>query len=457
MTYKTITITDAKIDIVTAYLRLRDHQTMLLENRPTQAEKAHFGVIALHPVHEFKATGQQITIDGVRSHTDDPLQALHDLVMTHQPTYPALPFTGGAIGYVGFDTIATYEKLGELPPDTLGMADIHMFVYDTFLIFDDDAQAITIVSDNNYTKISHTQLQSRLDNIMTRLLTPVAAEEKSVTLPKIMPESNMTPEAFQKMVIKAKQLITDGDMFQMVPSQRFSFTFETDPFDYYRRLRVENPSVYSYYLDLGDAQIVGASPESLVQVIGQRVLTNPIAGTRRRGQTDAEDQAIGQALLHDEKERAEHHMLVDLGRNDLGKVATYGSVEVTKLLALQKYQYVMHLVSEVAGNLKPETPAIAALKATLPAGTVSGAPKVRAIQRIYEMEPAKRGVYAGAIGYLSQDNQMDFAIAIRTMVVKDGYGYVQAGAGIVYDSVPENEFEETLNKAKALLHVGADK
>lgn len=211
-----------------------------------------------------------------------------------------------------------------------------------------------------------------------------------------------------------------------------------------------------YYMDYGDYQIIGSSPESLVTVRGETVTTNPIAGTRKRGQTLTEDVAIAKELKTNEKELAEHRMLVDLGRNDLGKVSEYGSVKVTTLLEIQKYRYIMHLVSEVSGKLRAHTPAIEALKATLPAGTVSGAPKVRALQRIYEMEPVKRGVYAGAIGYLSRDNQMDFAIAIRTMVVKSNKGYVQAGAGIVYDSIAENEYQETLNKAKALLRVGGD-
>lgn len=454
MTYKTMTITDIKIDIVTAYLRLRGQQTMLLENYPNQTGGTHFSMIALHPVHEFQATGQQVTIDGKHSSTSDPLQALSDLVVTQGATYPDLPFAGGAIGYIGFDTIATYENLGQLPPDTLGMADIHMFIYDTFLIFDELTQTITIVSDDHYTQASDAQLAGQIERVLAQLKTPVAAENKPVNQQKLTPVSNMTADQFKQLVRKAKQLITDGDLFQMVPSQRFSMPFETDHFDYFRLLRAENPTAYRYYLDFGVAQIIGASPERLVQVVGQQVITNPIAGTRRRGQTPQEDRVISQALLNNEKERAEHQMLVDLARNDIGKVATYGSVTVTKLLALQKYSYVMHLVSEVIGQLKPGTPAIAALKATLPAGTVSGAPKVRAIQRIYEMEPTRRGVYAGAIGYLSQNNQMDFAIAIRTMIVKDGRGYIQAGAGIVYDSIPEKEYDETLNKAKTLLQAG---
>lgn len=284
----------------------------------------------------------------------------------------------------------------------------------------------------------------------------MADELVPVKLHELNPKSNVTPEQFKEIVNHTKELIQEGDMFQMVPSQRFSFEFEDKPFDFYRQLRRTNPSPYMYYMDYGDYQIIGSSPESLVTVRGETVTTNPIAGTRKRGQTLTEDVAIAKELKTNEKELAEHRMLVDLGRNDLGKVSEYGSVKVTTLLEIQKYRYIMHLVSEVSGKLRAHTPAIEALKATLPAGTVSGAPKVRALQRIYEMEPVKRGVYAGAIGYLSRDNQMDFAIAIRTMVVKSNKGYVQAGAGIVYDSIAENEYQETLNKAKALLRVGGD-
>jgi anthranilate synthase component 1 len=242
-------------------------------------------------------------------------------------------------------------------------------------------------------------------------------------------------------------------MFQMVPSQRLMADFPYEPFDYYRKLRVSNPSAYLYFLDFGDMQVIGSSPESLVSVNGSRVQTNPIAGTRKRGATLSEDMDLVADLLSDEKEKAEHKMLVDLGRNDIGRVSVAGTVKVPMYLEIEKYRYVMHIVSMVEGELKPEYSAMDALKATLPAGTVSGAPKIRAMQRIYQQEPVKRGIYSGAVGYLSKNNQADFAIAIRTMVVKGGKAYVQAGAGVVYDSNPESEYFETLQKAKALLQV----
>lgn len=448
------TIDADTLTVISAYFRLRGEHSFLLESVPTDSEKSRYSIIALDPVHEFKTNGMLVTVDGQTSETNDPLLALQNLVVVQEQPVEELPFQGGAIGYVGFDTVACYEKLENQPKDELDMPDSHLFLYETFVIFDHRQEKIKIVVDNVYS--GRQNLEHVVIAIENKLKLPVADELVPVKLHELNPKSNVTPEQFKKIVNHTKELIQDGDMFQMVPSQRFSFDFEDKSFDFYRQLRRTNPSPYMYYMNYGDYQIIGSSPESLVTVRGETVTTNPIAGTRKRGQTLTEDVAIAKELKTNEKELAEHRMLVDLGRNDLGKVSEYGSVKVTTLLEVQKYRYIMHLVSEVSGKLRANTPAIAALKATLPAGTVSGAPKVRALQRIYEMEPVKRGVYAGAIGYLSRDNQMDFAIAIRTMVVKSNKGYVQAGAGIVYDSIAENEYQETLNKAKALLGVGGD-
>lgn len=448
------TIDADTLTVISAYFRLRGEHSFLLESVPTDSEKSRYSIIALDPVHEFKTNGMLVTVDGQTSESKDPLLALQNLVVVQEQPVEELPFQGGAIGYVGFDTVACYEKLENQPKDELDMPDSHLFLYETFVIFDHRQEKIKIVMDNVYS--GRQNLEHVVLAIENKLKLPVADELVPVKLHELNPKSNVTPEQFKKIVNHTKELIQEGDMFQMVPSQRFSFEFEDKPFDFYRQLRRTNPSPYMYYMDYGDYQIIGSSPESLVTVRGETVTTNPIAGTRKRGQTLTEDVAIAKELKTNEKELAEHRMLVDLGRNDLGKVSEYGSVKVTTLLEIQKYRYIMHLVSEVSGKLRAHTPAIEALKATLPAGTVSGAPKVRALQRIYEMEPVKRGVYAGAIGYLSRDNQMDFAIAIRTMVVKSNKGYVQAGAGIVYDSIAENEYQETLNKAKALLRVGGD-
>lgn len=448
------TIDADTLTVISAYFRLRGEHSFLLESVPTDSEKSRYSIIALDPVHEFKTNGMLVTVDGQTSESKDPLLALQNLVVVQEQPVEELPFQGGAIGYVGFDTVACYEKLENQPKDELDMPDSHLFLYETFVIFDHRQEKIKIVVDNVYS--GRQNLEHVVLAIENKLKLPVADELVPVKLHELNPKSNVTPEQFKEIVNHTKELIQEGDMFQMVPSQRFSFEFEDKPFDFYRQLRRTNPSPYMYYMDYGDYQIIGSSPESLVTVRGETVTTNPIAGTRKRGQTLTDDVAIAKELKTNEKELAEHRMLVDLGRNDLGKVSEYGSVKVTTLLEIQKYRYIMHLVSEVSGKLRAHTPAIEALKATLPAGTVSGAPKVRALQRIYEMEPVKRGVYAGAIGYLSRDNQMDFAIAIRTMVVKSNKGYVQAGAGIVYDSIAENEYQETLNKAKALLRVGGD-
>lgn len=285
------------------------------------------------------------------------------------------------------------------------------------------------------------------------LLTPSKEEMHAPKVEELTFTSNFTKEAFEAVVSKAKEYIENGDMFQVVPSQRLSSPFKGSTFDYYRHLRLSNPSSYLYFLPFDDVTIIGSSPESLVRVKKQTVTTNPIAGTRKRGQTKAEDQALAEALSQDKKERTEHQMLVDLGRNDIGKVAVSGSVHLPLFMQIERYRHVMHLVSVVEATLADNQTAMDALKATLPAGTVSGAPKIRAMQRIYEWEPSRRGIYAGAVGYLSQDGQADFAIAIRTMIVKDGQAHVQAGAGIVYDSDPSSEYAETLQKAKALLEV----
>ena len=287
---------------------------------------------------------------------------------------------------------------------------------------------------------------------MIVLFESIPQEQKTVDI-QFAP--TVEKQQFVQMVECAKEHIRSGDIFQVVLSQTFEATFNEDPFVLYRKLRTTNPSPYMYYLDFGSYTILGTSPESLVKVHDGVVTTNPIAGTKPRGKTEAEDEQTANKLLQDEKELAEHKMLVDLGRNDVGRVAQIGSVEVSKYMQIEKYKYVMHIVSEVTGRLREDAHLVDVLASSLPAGTVSGAPKIRAMQIIHTLEQRKRGVYAGAIGYLSTTGNMDLALAIRTMVIKDQKAYVQAGAGIVYDSVPELEYEETLNKAKALLEVRA--
>ena len=311
-----------------------------------------------------------------------------------------------------------------------------------------------VVEDNTFSKRGVEAEQKALDVVLAQLETISADELAPKAIAPLQFSSHLEKETFERMVNQAKQLIRQGDMFQCVLSQRFSADIEGNPLDYYRNLRVVNPSNYLYFFDFGDYQVIGASPESLVSVKGKTVVTNPIAGTRPRGKTEEEDARLARELLADVKETAEHRMLVDLGRNDIGRIAKTDTVQVSKYMEVEYFRYVMHLTSVVKGELRDDMSAMDALKATLPAGTVSGAPKLRAMQRIYELEQEKRGIYAGAIGYLSATGDMDFAIAIRTMILKNGRAYVQAGAGIVYDSVAENEYYETLNKAKAMTKIG---
>ena len=382
----------------------------------------------------------------------DPFDYLHQV--TVKGLTSDLPFAGGAIGFAGYDMIGVYEEIGRIPQDTIGTPDMHFFIYESYVIFDHKKEKVYVVEDNIYSGRSNDAVRQSLGQVVIDLQTQAPNEFTPQALQALQFSNHIEKEVFMEMVDQAKKLIREGDMFQCVLSQRFSADFEGDPLDYYRNLRVTNPSNYLYFYDFGDYQIIGASPESLVSVKKGEVTTNPIAGTRPRGATEEEDQALAHELLHDIKETAEHRMLVDLGRNDIGKIAQNGTVEVTKYMEVEYFRYVMHLTSVVKGQLLPHLTALYALKATLPAGTVSGAPKIRAMRRIYELEQEKRGVYAGAIGYLSATGDMDFAIAIRTMILKNQKAYVQAGAGIVYDSVPENEFYETINKAKSMTRIG---
>lgn len=440
---------------VTAFLRIKGKNKCLLESIPRDKSQGRYTIIAWNPVKEITVREKLFEISGIPPYqVEDPLKELERHILVTETPVEGLPFQGGGLGYVGYDVIASYEALGEIPTDETGIPDIHFYLFDSYLVFDHLNERIVLVESNSYSKRSEAELKAALAKTANELSQPAAEEIKEVTLKKMNYTSNFSKAAFEHTVKKIKQYITAGDMFQMVPSQRLTAECLNEPFDYYRRLRVENPSSYLYFIDFTDTFIVGSSPERLVSVKDGIVTTNPIAGTRKRGESLEEDLQLATELLEDEKERAEHLMLIDLGRNDIGKVSELGTVEVPTYMVIEKYRFVMHIVSVVTGKLKKEYTAMEALKATLPAGTVSGAPKIRAMQRIYELEPVKRGIYAGAVGYLSKNDQADFAIAIRTMVIHEGKAYVQAGAGIVYDSDPEKEYEETLQKAKALLEVG---
>ena len=442
-------------DILTpilAYMRVQGDHKVILESIPREKENARFSIVAYNPVFEIKFENGQLTENG-KVIESDPLDYLSQITVKSQLSQD-LPFNGGAIGFVGYDMVGLYENIGKIPQDTIGTPDMHFFVYESYLIFDHKKEKIVIVEDNIYSGREEEEQKAALQEVLADLKKQAVDEFSERDLHTLTFRNHLEEATFKDMVIKAKKFIRQGDMFQCVLSQRFSADISGKPLDFYRNLRITNPSNYLYFYDFGDYQIIGASPESLVSLKNGVVTTNPIAGTRPRGANDQKDKDLSEELLSDVKEVAEHRMLVDLGRNDIGKIAEVGSVQVTKYMEVEFFRYVMHLTSVVKGKLLSGLTGMDALKSTLPAGTVSGAPKIRAMKRIYELEKEKRGIYAGAIGYLSASGDMDFAIAIRTMIIKNQKAYVQAGAGIVYDSVPENEYYETINKAKAMTRIG---
>ncbi len=393
-----------------------------------------------------------------REHTN-PMSYISEFMARFKvPDIPSLPrFCGGLVGYFGYDTVRYIEpKLAATQkPDPLGVPDILLLLSEEIAIVDNLSGKLTLVvfAEPGFPG-AWRQARSRLKELLARLRAPVRIPADTIAVPA-PPTFEFAEEDFKAAVRRAKQYIVDGDIMQVVLSQRMSKPYAASPLALYRALRTLNPSPYMFFFDFGDFQVVGASPEILVRLEGEgekrMVTVRPIAGTRRRGANAAEDAALAAELLADPKERAEHLQLLDLGRNDLGRIAKIGTVKVTDSYLIERYSHVMHIVSNVEGELRDDEGPLSVLKATFPAGTVSGAPKVRALEIIDELEPTKRGIYAGAVGYLGFNGDMDLAIAIRTAVLKDGRIYVQAGAGIVADSDPEAEWQETLNKAKAQL------
>jgi anthranilate synthase component 1 len=367
------------------------------------------------------------------------------------------PFAGGAVGMFGYDLVRTVEPLDEPNPDTLGLPDMALIVTDSLLAFDHQRHELTVlahafVDDERGVDEAYARAASTIEDLRARLGEPAPAPPApAAPRPSVEFDSNMTQDEFEAVVRRIIEYVHAGDAFQVVPSQRFSAPAPVEAFSIYRGLRVVNPSPYMYFLDFGDFELAGASPEPLLKVTGRRVETRPIAGTYPRAGTEEEDRRRAEELLRDPKERAEHVMLVDLGRNDLGRVSEYGTVSVDELMAVETYSHVLHIVSQVSGRLREGITAMDALRATLPAGTLSGAPKVRAMQIIDELEPHKRGSYGGAIGYLSFTGDLDTAIHIRTVVVKDGTVHVQAGGGTVADAKPDYEYRESVQKAKAIF------
>jgi anthranilate synthase component 1 len=390
----------------------------------------------------------------------DPLESIKKILSAYKPVPdPALPrFYGGAVGYMGYDVVRFFEELPDRGKDGLDLPDIFFMLTDTLVIFDNITHMIKVVSNAHIEGKSITaaykEATNKIDAIVKKLRRGVGSRKsgvrrKSRKASKLA--SNFTQPEYEQAVLKAKEYIKAGDIFQVVPSQRFHTVISAEPFEVYRALRLINPSPYMYFLRCGDATIVGASPEVMVRLEGDRIELRPIAGTRRRGATEDEDKALEQDLLADPKERAEHIMLVDLGRNDVGRVSEPGSVNVSELMVIERYSHVMHIVSNVRGTLSRGNNSYDVIRACFPAGTVSGAPKIRAMEIIEELEPTRRGPYAGAVGYFGFSGNMDTCITIRTLVIKEGVAYIQAGGGVVADSDPAAEYQETVNKARAMM------
>jgi anthranilate synthase component I len=433
---------------VSAFLKInRNGNSFLLESVEGGERLARYSFIGTDP---YK------TISTKSGDKTDPLPLVSAELNKYQivPVSDLPKFCGGAVGYLGYETVTYFEKLPSPTRDNLSVPESLFLFVDTVLIFDHVTHKIKVLSHahlDDDIEQAYRQAVDRIERLIERLNQPIPDQTPPVSSASGNLTSNFTRDRFEKAVSKIKEYITAGEAIQVVLSQRLSQPTSAKPFEIYRALRSINPSPYMFYLDLKDFYIIGASPEILVRVENRMVATRPLAGTRPRGSSPEEDKQLEKELKTDEKERAEHIMLVDLGRNDIGRVSKPGTVEVSDLMDIERYSHVMHLVTHVQGKLRKEMTAFDALRACFPAGTVSGAPKIRAMEIIAEFEPEKRGPYAGAVGYFSYNGNMDMAIAIRTMVLKQGVAYVQAGCGIVYDSIPAREYEESMNKAQVLL------
>ena len=416
------------------------------------------------PIVVYEDRGDLLVVQGTRKKRipsrGNPLERLREMMESYRPvTMPDLPpFVGGAVGYLSYDMVRTFEDLAARQKDPLNLPDFAFLLTDTLLIFDNVSQKIKVVATAHVTakgargiKAAYRSATERIERTITRLKRPLRRTRLHRRRKPVVFTANMSKADFEKMVMRTKEYIRAGDIVQTVLSQRWEANVQAPSLQLYRALRVVNPSPYMYYLRIAGVELVGSSPETLVRCEDGVISVRPIAGTRRRGVNPDEDQQMEQRLLADEKERAEHVMLVDLGRNDVGRVAKPGSVTVDSLMHVERYSHVMHIVSNVTGQLDESKTSYDVLRACFPAGTVSGAPKIRAMEIIDELEPTRRGPYAGAVGYFSFSGNMDMCINIRTVVVKNHQAFIQAGAGIVADSNPEHEYEETCNKAKAMM------
>lgn len=454
---------------VSAFIKVGQGEfSYLLESVERGEQLGRYSFLGSEPILVFKSKGERIEIiRGGKSEIlrveKDPLDTLRKIMAGYKAVNSAkLPrFSGGAVGYVGYDIVRFWEEIPENNKDDLNLPDSLFMLSHTLVIFDHLNHKIKVVSyalleRKESAQAAYRKARHRIDEVIRKLRQPSSLlddekKQRKKEGVKEKVESNVTSDIFQAKVKKAQEYIRAGDIFQVVLSQRLKRKVSVSGFDIYRTLRSLNPSPYMYYLKCGDFEIVGSSPETLVREEEKKVTYRPIAGTRKRGKDRAEDELLAEELSANPKERAEHIMLVDLGRNDMGRVCQYGTVKVTELFSVEKYSHVMHLVSSIEGILRKGMDQYDLLRACFPAGTVSGAPKVRAMEIIEELEPCRRGPYAGALGYFSFSGNMDTCIIIRTILIKKGIAYVQAGAGIVADSEPESEYEETLNKARALI------
>ncbi len=460
---------------VSAFQKLSGGQEtpcFLLESAEKSDEIGRYSFLGTNPRLEIRAHGREISVRKrgeaeastyhLPEEKGDPLHEIERLMSKFSVVeVEGLPvFVGGAVGFIGYDMVRFFEPTVPSPPeDHLGLPEMAFIITDTLVIFDHRFRKLQVVANictDDYPDLEsgYAAAREKIDRIIKKLSRPgnVAPFSLMEEPPEVPIVSNTTQSEYESMVESAKEYIYAGDVFQVVPSQRFETDYSGNPLNLYRALKHINPSPYMFCLQFGDEfALVGSSPEVHVQAIDGKIKIRPIAGTRWRGKTPEEDDALAEDLLNDPKERAEHVMLIDLARNDVGRVSEFSSVQVNEQMSIERYSHVMHIVSNVVGQLKEEQNAYDVMRATFPAGTVSGSPKVRAMQIINELEKSKRGAYAGAVGYFGFDGNHDSCIALRTVVLKDGKAYVQAGAGIVADSVPEKEYEETVNKAKGML------
>ncbi|PKM93248.1 MAG: anthranilate synthase component I [Firmicutes bacterium HGW-Firmicutes-1] len=452
-TYVQTMIGDTETPITLYQKYVRKGEGFLLESK--EQPKGRYSFLATNPFIVVKAHDNQIAIT-TKGKTiikeGKPLEEVKRIIDGYDIINETkLPFVGGAVGTVGYDTIKQYEKIPAMNIDSIGTPDVHLMFVKEGIAYDHFNHTIYIVALEEDNDQGRELAEERIYEIKMMLKKDIIFDEEDIESEKLVFQSNVSKKTFEDAVNKAKSYIYEGDIFQVVLSQRWSARCETSPFTLYRRLRRLNPSPYMYYFKFDDYDIVGSSPEMLVELMDGKISNCPIAGTRRRGKTEEEDKLLAEDLMGDEKEIAEHIMLVDLGRNDMGKVSKIGTVNVAKYMEVQNYSHVMHIVSLVEGEKRDDQDMFQVLMSFLPAGTLSGAPKIRAMEIIEELEISKRGIYGGAIGYFGFNQTMDMCIAIRTMVIKDNVVHIQAGAGIVADSIAEAEYEETRNKAQALI------